>query len=69
MLIFFLCAALNDIRVEMFRKLEVDLMRNGLEQFWSLFISGNVDVKLCIMLGLSDDALLLCDPLPSTTNI
>ena len=30
---------------------------------WSLFISGNVDVKLCLILGLSDDALLLCDPL------
>ena len=27
--------------------------------FWSLFMSGNVDVKLYIMLGLSDDALLL----------
>ena len=43
----------------MFRKLEDDLIRNDLEQFWSLFISGNVDVKLCLMLGLSDDALLL----------
>ena len=60
---FFLCTALNDIRVDMFRKLEDDLMRNGLEQFWSLFISSNVDVKLCLILGLSDDALLFCDPL------
>ena len=52
-----------------FLKLEDDLMRHGLEQFWSLFISGNVDVKLCL---ISDDALLLCDPLlglSSTTNI
>ena len=38
-------------------------MRDGLEQFWSLFISGNVDVKLCLILGLSDDALFWCDPL------
>ena len=37
----------------MFCKLEDDLMRKGLEQFWSLFISGNADVKLCLMLGLS----------------
>ena len=29
----------------------------------ALFISSNVDVKLCLILGLSDDALLLCDPL------
>ena len=47
----FLYTALNDIRVDMFRKLEDDLMRNGLEQFWSLFISSNVDVKLCLKLG------------------
>ena len=40
---FFLCTALNNIRVDMSRKLEDDLMRNGLEQFWSLFISSNVD--------------------------
>ena len=37
---FFLRTALNDIRVDMFRKFKDDLMRNGLEQFWSLFISG-----------------------------
>ena len=47
----FLCIALNDIRVDIFRKLEDDLMRNGLGQFWSLFISSNVDVKLCLILG------------------
>ena len=29
-----------------------DLKRNGLEQFWSLFMSSNVDVKLCLILGL-----------------
>ena len=39
--------------------------------FWSLFISGNLTVKLCLMLGLSDDILSVNYnyPLLSTVDV
>ena len=67
----FLCSSLNHIRTEEFLKLEDRLLRLNLEPFWSLFISGNLTVKVCLMLGLSDDILSVNDnyPLLSTFDV
>ena len=59
----FLCTALNDIRIDIYHKLEADLVNNNLEYFWNLFMSSTIDIKLCCMLGISDDALCLCEAL------
>ena len=60
----FICSALNHIRVDEFLKLENQLSLHNLEEFWRIFISGNLTIKMCLMLGLSNDVLTVCDDLP-----
>jgi hypothetical protein len=57
----FLCSALNSIRCDEFRKLENQLYFHNLESFWTLFISGDLTIKMSLMLGLSDDSLIKSD--------
>ena len=51
----FTCSTLNSIRVDEFRKLEDQLLLHNLADFWRLFMSGNLSIKMCLMLGLTTD--------------
>ena len=50
----FLCSSLNCIRTDEYHKLQNRLVRQDLQCFWYLFISGNLNVKMSLMLGVSD---------------
>ena len=50
----FLCSSLNCIRSDEYHKLQNRLLRQDLQCFWYLFISGNLNVKMSLMLGVSD---------------
>ena len=56
----FVCSSLNAVRIEEYQKLEDDLCMNGLNDVWSLFIAGDLDTKLHLMLG-SDINLIYHD--------
>ena len=47
----FICDALKEIRIDEFKKLESELMVNNCTYIWEMFISSNLDVKLCLTLG------------------
>ena len=47
----FSCRPLNEIRVDEYVKLECNLCNNGFSDIWVHFITGNIDLKLYIMLG------------------
>ena len=50
----FTCRTLQDIRIAEFHKLEHNLCSNELNSFWHLFISSNLNIKTCLMLGVSE---------------
>ena len=51
----FSCSTLNNIRIAEYRNLEYQFKINGMDFFWHLFIASDLNVKLCLMLGLSKD--------------
>ena len=53
----FICRTLRDIRVTEYHKLEYELVTNNLNQIWHWFISSNLNVKLCLMLGISKEII------------
>ena len=55
--VWFICRTLRDIRVTEYHKLEYELVTNNLNQIWHLFISSNLNVKLCLMLGISKEII------------
>ena len=63
----FICSSLNDIRADELRKLEIQLLSHDLETFWSIYISSNLTIKLCLMLGMSDETLSVSDDFPLLT--
>ena len=46
-----MCSALNEIRIDEYKKLENCLVNNACSDIWELFISGSLDVKLHLTLG------------------
>jgi hypothetical protein len=52
----FTCAALNNIRIDEYVKLERKLISMNLIDIWELFMSSNLDVKLNLTLG-SDESI------------
>jgi len=51
----FSCNALNGIRAAEYNNLEYQFKINDMDFIWHLFISSDLNVKLCLMLGLSKD--------------
>ena len=49
----FTCNSLEYIRVAEFKSLENQLIANHLESIWNVFISSDLNVKTCFLLGLS----------------
>jgi len=47
----FSCSALNSVRVDEFSKLESSLFSQDLHALWQIFMAGNEDLKICLMLG------------------
>lgn len=47
----FMCSTLNDIRVSELSKLESSLLSQGLINHWQTFMTGDLDLKMCFMLG------------------
>jgi hypothetical protein len=47
----FTCAALNDVRIDEYVKLERQLISMNLIDVWELFMSSDLDVKLNLTLG------------------
>jgi hypothetical protein len=54
----FVCNALQNVRVAEYRNLENQLSINNLDYIWQLFISSDIKVKMCFMLGISKDYFL-----------
>ena len=51
----FICKPLQCIRAAEYKSLENQLKTNNLEAIWQLFISSDLNVKTCFLLGLSKD--------------
>ena len=51
----FICKSLQCIRATEYKSLENQLKTNNLEAIWQLFISSDLNVKTCFLLGLSKD--------------
>jgi hypothetical protein len=54
----FVCNTLKDIRAAEYLSLEHQLNNNDLNSIWCLFIASDLNIKTCLILGLSKDYFL-----------